>query len=65
MSATTARQSVLNSLRNANLDGLQGLTVSTLGIMTGYPEPTIRRTLGELKRVFTIVREGKRVRLVA
>jgi len=60
----SARESVLNVLRNNNLDNLNGLSVWAISLMTSYPEPTVRRTIAELKRSYTIVREGRRVRLI-
>ncbi len=65
MNHTTARLSVLQTLSNANLDALPGLTVKTIALFTGYPPATIRRTIAELVRDrHHITRDGKLVRLI-
>lgn len=67
MNAITAKNNVLQALRNVNRDRmLNGTSVWYLSIISGYPQATVRRTLGELKALgHNIVRDGKRVRLVA
>jgi hypothetical protein len=66
MSETTGRHAIMTALRNANLDSLPGLTVRTLAAFTGYPAPSVRRIIAELRSYgHNIKREGKLVRLVA
>lgn len=66
MNITNAREAVLKTLRNANYDGLLGVSVTAIALLTGYAESTIRRTIGGLRSCgWPIVREGRLVRLVA